>query len=116
MFERGDDDMKAYCIFDVREIVDAEKLERYTQAVLQTVQAHGGRYLNAGGNCRVVEGDWSPGFLVLIEFPNSAKANAWYDSAEYGELKKLRIDGARSDAVIVEPEASPLYEQLVISD
>jgi uncharacterized protein (DUF1330 family) len=108
--------MKAYCIFDVCEIVDAEKLERYTQGVLQTVRAHGGRYLNVGGNCRLVEGNWAPNFLVLIEFPNSAKANAWYDSREYAELKKLRIDGARSDAVIVEPEASPLYEQLVTGD
>ena len=108
--------MKAYCIFDVREIVDAEKLERYTQGVLQTVQAHGGRYLNVGGNCRVVEGDWTPNYPVLIEFPDSTRANAWYGSAAYGELKKLRIDGARSDAVIVEPEAGPLYDLLVTSD
>jgi len=105
--------MKAYCIFDVREIVDPEKLQAYTQGVLQTVQAHGGRYLSVGGNCRVLEGDWSPNFPVLIEFPGSAQANAWYDSAEYGELKKLRLDGARGDAVIIEPEASDLRSHLV---
>ncbi len=108
--------MKAYCIFDVREILDPEKLERYTRGVLQTVRAHGGRYLNVGGICRVVEGDWRPGFPVLIEFPSSAEANAWYGSAEYGALKKLRIEGACSDAVIIEPQAGPLYDQLVKSD
>ena len=108
--------MKAYCIFDVREILDPEKLQHYTQAVLATVQAHGGRYLSVGGNCRVVEGDWSPNFPVLIEFPDSAQANAWYGSAEYGELKSLRLEGARSDAVIVEPEAGELYDLLVGSD
>lgn len=105
--------MKAYCIFDVREIIDPEKLQAYTQGVLQTVQAHGGRYLSVGGNCRVLEGDWSPIFPVLIEFPGSAQANAWYDSAEYRELKKLRLDGARGDAVIIEPEASELRGYLV---
>jgi len=108
--------MKAYAIFDVREILDPEKLERYTQGVLQTVRAHGGRYLCAGGNCRALEGDWSPNFAVLIEFPGSAEANAWYDSPDYGELKKLRLEGARCDAVIIEPEASSLRSQLVGED
>lgn len=105
--------MKAYCIFDIREILDPEKLQAYTQGVLKTVRAHGGRYLNLGGNCRVLEGQWSPVFPVLIEFPGAAEANAWYESAEYRELKKLRLDGARGDAVIIEPEASELRSLLI---
>ena len=108
--------MKAYCIFDVREIVDGAKLEAYTREVLATVQAHGGRYLNVGGNCRAVEGSWSPEFLVLIEFPGYEQARDWYESDEYAALKRLRRQGSRGDAVIIEPEASPLRDQLVGGD
>lgn len=105
--------MKAYCLFDVREILDAEKLERYTRDVRATVQAYDGRYLSVGGNCRVVEGDWSPNFPVLIEFPSTEKANAWYDSAEYSGLKRLRREASRGDGVIIEPQSSELREYLV---
>jgi uncharacterized protein (DUF1330 family) len=105
--------MKAYCIFDVREVIDPEGLERYTRGVLETVQAHGGRYLSVGGKCQVVEGDWSPGFLVLIEFPGIEQARAWYDSPQYAGLRQLRLESSRGDAVIVEPEAGALREQLV---
>jgi len=105
--------MKAYCLFDVREILDAEKLQRYTRGVLATVKAHGGRYLSVGGHCRVVEGDWTPNFPVLIEFNDAAGANAWYDSAEYGALKQLRLEASRGDGVIIEPQPSELRDQLV---
>lgn len=108
--------MKAYCIFDVREIVDGEKLEAYTREVLATVQVHGGRYLSVGGNCRVLEGSWSPEFLVLIEFPGYEQARDWYESDAYAALKQLRQQGSRGDAVIIEPEASPLRDHLVGSD
>ena len=105
--------MKAYCIFDVREIIDGDILEAYTRDVLATVQAHGGRYLSVGGNCRVLEGSWSPEFLVLIEFPDLEQARAWYDSDEYAGLKRLRQRGSRGDAVMIEPEASALRDRLV---
>jgi uncharacterized protein (DUF1330 family) len=105
--------MKAYFIFDVREVIDSEKLDRYTHAVLDTVRAHGGRYLEVGGRCEAVEGDWSPNFLVLIEFPGSAAARAWYESAQYRELKTLRLEGSSCDGVIVEAQESDLRKRLV---
>jgi uncharacterized protein (DUF1330 family) len=105
--------MRAYCIFDVREIVDGEKLEAYSREVLASVQAHGGRYLSVGGKCHVAEGSWSPEFLVLIEFPGYEQARNWYESDEYAALKRLRQQGSRGDAVIIEPESSPLRDHLV---
>lgn len=72
--------MKAYCIFDLREVLDADRLGRYSHGVLDTVRAHGGCYLEVGGSCEVVEGDWSPGFPVLLEFPGIVEARTWYGS------------------------------------
>jgi uncharacterized protein (DUF1330 family) len=94
--------MSAYCFFDVLEVTDPEKLEEYRQGVLSTVELYGGRYLTVGGRCDVVEGEWSPAFPVLIEFPSLEQAHRWYDSEEYRDLKALRLAATRGNAVFIE--------------
>lgn len=94
--------MPAYCLFDVREVTNNAALDQYRQGVLATVESHGGRYLTVGGETTVVEGDWRPAFPVLIEFPDMARARAWYDGSDYRELKALRLAATRGDAVFIE--------------
>jgi uncharacterized protein (DUF1330 family)/SAM-dependent methyltransferase len=94
--------MSAYCFFDVREITDPQKVERYLAGVFATVEQYGGRYLVLGGRSDVVEGDWSPVYPVIVEFSDSEQARRWYDSREYSPLKALRIEGTRSNAVLLE--------------
>lgn len=93
--------MAAYGIFDLREVTDTDKLEEYRRGVSQTVEEYGGRYIVLGGDPQVMEGDWQPRFLVLIEFPSVAQARLWYDSPEYRDLKALRHAAAKGDAVLV---------------
>ena len=62
----------------------------------------GGRYVVLGGNAQPVEGDWAPAYLVMIEFPDLARAKAWYESPEYGEVKRLRLAAGRFNGVILE--------------
>ena len=83
--------MPAYSFFDVMEVTDPDKLEQYRQAVHATVERYGGRYLTIGGRCDVIEGMWRPVFPVIIEFPSLEQAHRWYDSAEYRELKQMRL-------------------------
>jgi ubiquinone/menaquinone biosynthesis C-methylase UbiE/uncharacterized protein (DUF1330 family) len=110
--------MSAYCFFDVREITDAEKVEQYRPRVAATVAQYGGRYLVLGGKHDAVEGDWRPGFAVLLEFPSLEQAHRWYDSAEYRPLKALRLAGTRSNAVFIEgckpPAPAEIYDQLFV--
>jgi uncharacterized protein (DUF1330 family) len=94
--------MAAYCFFDVHEVTDPEKMERYRAGVLSTVERYGGRYLTVGGKVDVVEGDWQPVFPVLIEFPSLEQAHRWYDSEEYRDLKALRLAATRGNAVFIE--------------
>ena len=94
--------MSAYCLFDVLEVTDPEKMEQYREGVLSTVEHYGGRYLTVGGGCDVVEGEWRPVFPVLIEFPSLEQAHRWYDSDEYRDLKALRLEATRGNAVFVE--------------
>ncbi|MDQ4122126.1 MAG: DUF1330 domain-containing protein [Acidobacteriota bacterium] len=94
--------MSAYCFFDVLEVTDFDKMEKYREGVLATVEHYGGRYLTVGGKCDVVEGNWQPVFTVLIEFPNLEQAHRWYDSEEYRDLKTLRLAATKSNTVFIE--------------
>ena len=111
--------MPAYCLFDVRAITDGKKVEEYRPRVGATVAQYGGRYRVLGGKCEVVEGDWRPGFLVIVEFDDVEQARRWYDSPEYRPLKALRLAGTQSNGVIVEGCAPPrsaaqIYEELFV--
>ncbi|MBX9778489.1 MAG: DUF1330 domain-containing protein [Xanthobacteraceae bacterium] len=97
--------MPAYFLFDMLEVTDPEKLEKYREAVLATVERYGGHYLTVGGRTDVVEGDWRPVFPVLIEFPDLAQARRWYDSEEYRAPRALRHAAARGNAVFIESKS-----------
>jgi uncharacterized protein (DUF1330 family) len=93
--------MSAYCLFDVLEITDSEKMNAYRAAVFATVEKYHGRYVVIGGPCEVVEGHWQPAFPVMLEFPSLAAAHQWYDSPEYAPLKALRLAATRGNAVFL---------------
>lgn len=94
--------MAAYCLFDLRKIKNAAKIELYQQHVLSTVDLYGGRFLVMGGVCEVKEGNTQPVYPVMIEFPNLEQARRWYDSREYRHLKLLRLAAVESDAFIMQ--------------
>ena len=94
--------MSAYCFFDVREVTDQAKVERYLAGVFATVEQYGGRYLVLGGKSDLAEGDWQPVYPVIVEFADGEQARRWYLSPEYEPLKALRVAGTRSNAVFLE--------------
>jgi len=94
--------MSAYCIFDIVEITDVEKMQEYRSKVGATVEQYGGRYIVRGGPFAIVEGDWSISYPVVLEFSNLKNAYRWYNSKEYRELKKLRLIAAKSNGFFVE--------------
>ncbi|MFD2055578.1 DUF1330 domain-containing protein [Mesorhizobium calcicola] len=87
--------MAAYLIADV-DITDAAVFEEYRRDVPATEERYGGRYLARGGATKVLEGDWEPHRLVIVEFPDMASLTAWYDSPEYQRLKPVRERSART--------------------
>ncbi len=94
--------MPAYFLADVVEVLDEKRMEEYRRAVSATVERHGGRYLTVGGRAVRLEGDWLPVFPVLIEFPDMDEARRWYESAEYRDLKALRLGATRGHAVFID--------------
>ena len=93
--------MPGYVIAEV-EVTDPAGFEEYRKTVAATIEKYGGRYAVRGGAVQVLEGDWQPKRLVVLEFPSAAQARRWYDSEEYREPKALRLKTARSRLIIVE--------------
>jgi len=91
--------MAVYAIFDV-EIRDMERYREYMQQVKPVIEAAGGRYLVRGGAHRVVEGEWFPRRLVLLEFPSMEALEGFYMSPEYQALKALRRKSSVARAAI----------------
>lgn len=93
--------MPAYLFANV-EVTDAAGYELYKQQISATVEAFGGRYLVRGGATEVLEGDWTPKRLVILEFADMARLKAWYQSPEYRPLIELRQKTTTSTLVAVE--------------
>jgi uncharacterized protein (DUF1330 family) len=91
----------AYLIVDV-EIIDPETYESYKKLVPASVEQYGGRFLVRGGKVETLEGAWSPGRFVILEFPSSDQAKAWYASAEYAQAKELRHKSSQSHMILAE--------------
>jgi len=92
--------MPAYVIVET-DITDPERYEQYKAATPATIAAGGGRFLVRGGELVVLEGDWQPSRLVVVEFPDLAAAKSWYESEVYQEAKKLREGAAHLRMVAV---------------
>jgi uncharacterized protein (DUF1330 family) len=90
----------AYIIVET-DIHDPEQYEQYKQASPGAVSAGGGRFIVRGGELAVLEGDWQPKRLVLLEFPDLDAAKRFYDSSEYQDAKRLREGAAHLNMVAV---------------
>jgi uncharacterized protein (DUF1330 family) len=93
--------MSAFLIADI-DVNDTEAYDKYRAANPGIVKKFGGRYLAAGGAVRVIEGDWTPARVVIIEFPDMAAITAFYESPEYVALRQIRWKSAKSRLVVVE--------------
>ncbi len=93
--------MPAYVIATV-EVKDPVRYEDYKTLVPPSIAAFGGRFVARGGKADVLEGDWNPKRLVILEFPNAERARQWYDSPEYAAAKALRQATSTGSLVLIE--------------
>ncbi|RAW00108.1 DUF1330 domain-containing protein [Pseudochryseolinea flava] len=93
--------MKAYVIVDVS-IHDATRYEDYKKLTPASLLPFEGKFVVRGGNAETLEGDWTPGRVVVLEFPNKEKAKAWWSSELYAPAKALRQATATTQMILVE--------------
>jgi uncharacterized protein (DUF1330 family) len=93
--------MTAYVIVEA-DVTDPEKYAQYRAVAPAAIAAAGGRSIVRGGELAVLEGDWRPSRLVVLEFEDLDAAKRWYDSEAYREARKLREGAADFRAVAVQ--------------
>ena len=93
--------MPAFVIANVT-IEDPVRYEDYKRMVPATLAPFGGRFIARGGQIDVLEGDWRPGRLVLLEFPSVERARAWWSSPEYAEARAVRQATSTGTLLILE--------------
>ncbi|HEY4816008.1 MAG TPA: DUF1330 domain-containing protein [Candidatus Acidoferrum sp.] len=78
--------MPAYFIVDL-DVHDPAGMREYLERVPPTLTKYGGRYIVRGGKFEIVEGNWQPTRVVMLEFPSMEQSKRWYDCEEYKEMK-----------------------------
>ncbi len=91
----------AYLVVDARAKVPG-KMDEYRQLAQVAVEKFGGRYLVRGARCDVLEGEWLPERLVVIEFPDQQSARDFYDSPEYRVAREARAGVSDFQMLLVE--------------
>lgn len=81
--------MKAYLVLDLS-VNDIAGFKRYIAEIPAFIARHSGRYIVRGVEPTTIEGDWAPERLVIIEFPEREKAQAFLDDPDAQDLFKLR--------------------------
>ena len=92
--------MSAYVIVDI-EVVNPEKYQEYIKLAPAGVAACGGKYLARAGRTEVLEGDWVPKRLVILEFESVEAAKAWLESPAYRPARQMRHRSANTNMVVI---------------
>jgi uncharacterized protein (DUF1330 family) len=93
--------MSAYVIVEI-EITDPVGYEEYKNLAGATVKKYGGKYIVRGGAAEVLEGDWKPKRIVILEFESIQRAKEWLHCEEYSEPRKMRHRTAKTNMILVD--------------
>ncbi|MDT0548097.1 MULTISPECIES: DUF1330 domain-containing protein [Streptomyces] len=92
--------MTAYVIAHLQEAAPNAEIAEYIERITATFEPYGGHFLVHATRHEVLEGSW-PGYAVVIGFPGTAEARAWWDSPAYQEIAPLRSKHIGSDIILV---------------
>jgi len=93
--------MTAFVLVEI-EIHDRELYNSYTELTPKSIASYQGKFLIRGGETTVLEGDWQPKRMVLLEFPSVEIANSWWHSEEYSKARAIRQKAASTNMIIIE--------------
>ncbi len=93
--------MKAYLIADII-VHDLKQFKEYMDTIPQLVTKHNGQYLVQGGTPSVIEGDWLPEKIVIIEFPSNKNIKAFTDDPHVQAIFEIRHNSTTSNLIMVD--------------
>jgi len=93
--------MKGYLILDFS-IKDFDRFKEYIDKIPAYIKKHGGRYIVQGVEAEVMEGNWQPERVVVLEFPSTEIAKGFLRDPEAQLLFSIRHSTTQSKLILVE--------------
>lgn len=91
----------AYAVAYLRNVELCPQIEEYMRRIDGTLTDYDGRFVIHGGPKTPLEGTWD-GDIIMIAFPSLQDATAWYESAAYQAIARLRTEHSESILTLVE--------------
>jgi len=95
--------MPAYLISRIR-ITDEERFAKYRAASIPVAQKFGAEYLARSDKVEALDGSYDGRRLVIIKFPDTKTARAFWASPEYRAAREHRLGAAEIDIWLVPEE------------
>ncbi|MBE7422389.1 MAG: DUF1330 domain-containing protein [Zoogloeaceae bacterium] len=92
---------RAYIIAQAT-VTDPAQYEGYKALAGAAVAKYGGKYIVRGGATHLLEGDWAPPRLVILEFESVEQAKRFHDSPEYRAAREQRKGAATMNMLVAE--------------
>jgi uncharacterized protein (DUF1330 family) len=93
--------MAVYSISSIN-VKDWDAYHKYMKQVPSIIKKYGGKYLVRGGNIISDNTSWHPNRIVILEFPNKEKMDAFRNSEEYKPVAEIRKKAASTEGFTVE--------------
>jgi uncharacterized protein (DUF1330 family) len=83
------------------EVLDPAEFEKYREKVAAVSASFGGRYVVRRGEPEVLDGEWAPMRLVIIEFDSPERVRAFYDSSDYQAILPHRLRSTKGHVLLL---------------
>ena len=93
--------MAAYIIFEV-EVTDPAATDEYAKLAGESLAPFQSKAIVHGGMVEVLEGDWEPKTLVMLEFESMEQARQWYKSPAYAKAVDVLTRALYSNVILIE--------------
>lgn len=92
--------MSYYFLAQIK-INDPAEYQKYIDKAGDVFKKFNGKYLAVDKEPHILEGDWNYSRSVLISFDTREDFFAWYNSDEYQDILKHRLDAADCDTILI---------------
>ncbi len=92
--------MSYYFIAQIK-INDENEYQKYIDKSGDIFRKYNGEYLSVDNEPFILEGKWNYTRTVLIKFKSKTDFEDWYNSDEYQEILKHRLNAANCDTLLI---------------
>ena len=92
--------MSYYFIAQIR-INDKNEYQKYIDKSGDIFNKYNGEYLSVDNEPVILEGEWDYTRTVLIKFNSKTDFEGWYNSDEYQEILKHRLNASDCDTLLI---------------